>query len=450
MSAGVGKRAPFELLAFAATPVAGALVVVELEGRFASTARFTRPPMLVVEPGEDRPRLELAPVRSALTDGRWRGAYAIPAEALPDARFALGVRGTLLELPAPDEPDDAQRLTALAREANTLRRALEAAEAEADATTAELGAAVLAARDEALAESTDRVRGLEAELAGAHRTAAAAREEAEARAEEAEATHAAALAAAQERHAAALAAAERAHASALDEIRVRADDAEARALAAEAGAEAARAADAEGGDDETAAARADEAEARAGAAEDAARVTTSGIEVLRAELAEERERSAAVIAELEAELTAARRRADALRNAAAAEQGDGNGDDATRVLPPGDAGEDATVELSLRDGGEDATAALPSRGDDEDDPPRALAADATTPLAGRRRSVPPPGEPGDARPRRSSLRRMPTIEPIAPTSTHRTGPRGAGPWIAVGALVLFAFVLLGLLLGFLG
>jgi hypothetical protein len=258
----VRKRAPFELLAFTAAPVAGALVVIELEGRFAAApaqnGRFPRRPMLVVEPADGRPRLELAPIRAELHDAYWRGAYAIPAEELTGARFSLGMRGTLLELPAPDPLDDTDRATALAREANSLRRALEAAEAEAataraeaDATSAELATAVLAARDGALAESSDRI-----------------------------------------------------------------------ALADQ---------------------RATDAEARVQAAEQATAAAVSGIEVLRAELAEERERSHATI-------TAP-----------------------TQIAPV-------------------ATAS---------------------------------------------------------SSSHATASRGPGPWIAVGALVLFAFVLLGLLAGFL-
>jgi hypothetical protein len=234
-----GRRAPFELLAFTAAPVAGALAVIEVEGRFAAqgNGRFTRRPVLVVEADDDRPRLELAPVRAELRDTYWRGAYAVPAEALSGARFALGLRGTLLELPAPDGAEETDRLSALAREANGLRRALEAAEAnavtaraEADATAAELGAA---------AEQ-----------------------------------------------------------------------------------------------------RATDAEARARVADEAARAADAGTEVLRAELAEERERARAV---------------------------------------------SVTADPKL----------------------------------------------------------------IAPASTHTAQPRGPGPWIAVGALVLFAFVLLGLLFGFL-
>ena len=131
MTPDVGKRAPFELLAFTAAPVAGGLVVIKLEGRFTpENGRFSRQPVLVVEPNDDRPRLEFAPIRARRDDGRWRGVYAIPAEAMPDARLALGVRGTLLELPAPDESDGTDRSSVLAREANNLRRALETAEAE--------------------------------------------------------------------------------------------------------------------------------------------------------------------------------------------------------------------------------------------------------------------------------------------------------------------------------
>ncbi|MET0603085.1 MAG: hypothetical protein ABW167_13955 [Baekduia sp.] len=227
MTPDVGKRAPFELLAFTAAPVAGGLIVVKLEGRFTpQNGRFTRHPVLVVESSDDRPRLELAPIRARRDDGRWRGVYAIPAEAMPDARLALGVRGTLLELPAPDEPDDTDRLSVLAREANNLRRALEAAEA-----------AAVTAR----AESIDRIATLETELAEARARADAAEQrvtEADARAAEAEVRAAS--------------------------VEVRATDADTRAS---------------------------HAEARVSAAEKAARAAEAGTEVLRAELAEERERA---------------------------------------------------------------------------------------------------------------------------------------------------------------
>jgi chemotaxis protein histidine kinase CheA len=418
-AAAAARRAPFELLAFTAAPVAGALIVVELEGRFtgAQAGRFGRQPVLVVERGDDRPRLELAPVRATLDDGRWRSAYAIPAEAFPGARFALGLRGTLLELPTPDEPDDTDRLTALAREANTLRRALEAAEAEAAATSADLGAAISAARDEA----TDRITTLETDLA----EAAATRDESVTRITTLEADLAEAERTAVEQTAAheqALADAERgaaertaAHEQAVADATARADDAEQRATEADTRARVTQ-------DDAAAAAaaRAADAESRADAAQEAARVATSGTDVLRAELAEERERSRAVVAELEAELEAARRRADAVRNAARAETHE-------RGASPLDPTEPLAGALPL-DPAEPFVGASPL------DPTETGADDITSirqpaTLSGRRARVVGPA--------------------AARASTHTTPPRGVGPWIAVGALVLFAFVLLGLLLGFL-
>jgi hypothetical protein len=334
----VGKRAPFELLAFTAASVASGLVVVEIEGRFTTqNGRFTRQPVLVVEPSGDRPRLELAPTRATRDDGRWRGVYAIPAEAMPDARLALGVRGTLLELPAPDEPGDTDRLSALAREANSLRRALEAAEAdvataraEADATAADLGA-----RDGALAASSHRIATLETELAEALRRAA---EQVTAAREHADGARAEAIAAQED---------------AVAEARARADAAERRVTDAEQ--------------------RATDAEARARTAKKAARAAEAGTEVLRAELAEERERSRSAIAEAP-DATAVRRAAS-------------------------------------RSGRRNPTA---------------------DPIA--------PASPRTTQPR----------DPTAPATPHRTPARSPTHWIAVGALVLFAFVLLGLLAGFLG
>jgi hypothetical protein len=429
----VGKRAPFELLAFTAAPVAGALVVVALEGRFtgAQGGRFARQPMLVVDSGDDRPRLELAPVRATLADGRWRSAYAIPAETFPNARFALGLRGTLLELPAPDEPDDTDRLTALAREANALRRALEVAESEAAATSAELGAAVIAARDGALAESTDRIAALEAELAAAAASVAAAEHRAAMEREQALAQAAARVEAAKHRGATEREAAHAEHEQALAAVAARAD-------AAAQDATAARAALAE------ATVRADAAE------QDAAtvRAAIAGTEVLRAELAEERERSTAAITELEAELASARRRADALRNAAEAD---------ARAARPDD--DDATRPLATKAttfGDDDTTQPLAAEPADDDDATRPFARhaaadgdDATQPLAAEPAAA---DDDHATRPVTLSSRRARArvVGPDAPpASTHTIAPRGLGPWIAVGALVLFAFVLLGLLAGFL-
>lgn len=249
-------RSPFELLRFTATPVPGALVVVEIEGRVAAASgRFSRRPVLVVEAdaGADRPRLELAPSRTALDGDRWRATYAIPAESYDAARFALGLRGTLLDLPNPDEPSDADRLALLSREANALRRELEAAEAdaasaraEATAAAGELGAAVSAARDEALAAHEAALADLKAE-------------------------HDRAATEAEERHAAALAEAEERCRTAIAEAEASDESAERRRIAAE-----------------------------------------EGIAVLRAELVEERERARA----LEEELTATNERLETLRRAA--------------------------------------------------------------------------------------------------------------------------------------
>lgn len=347
-------RAPFELLRFSAAPVPGGLVVVELEGRFTTPpARFARQPVLVVEAAQDRPRLELAPVRATFGGGRWRAVYAIPAEAYDTARFALGLRGTLLDLPAPDEPADADRFSALAREANALRRQLEAAEAgaraEVSASAAELGGAVIAARDEARAESAERIAALEHERAEAHRRAA---------------EDAAGLRAA---HEAALADLSRRHDQALA-------DAEARATAAE----------------ERLGTATTDAEARAQAAEE-------GIAVLRAELAEERERAQAALADRDEERAAAPRPA--------------------------------------RDDDPDQTQVLPAvEPDDEDD---------TRPFTVAE------GRDVETRPR-GPARREPVRQPAVPDPPRRPARRSAGAWIAVAALALSAFLLLGLLLGFLG
>jgi hypothetical protein len=376
--AGRRGRAPFELLRFTATPVPGALVVAELEGRFAQSGRFARGPVLVVEPGEDRPRLELAPVRTAVADGRWRAAYAIPAETFETARFALGLRGTLLDLPAPDEPDDAERVTALAREANALRRRLEAAEAdvvtahaETSASAAELGAAVLAARDQAVGESSGRIAALEQELV---------------------------------------------------EARTATDAAEARATAAEARVQEAVEA-VEAGGDQHERRRAADAEARALAAEE-------GTAVLRAELAEERERSQATITELEEDRAAAVARLEALRRAAEADAPATA--DAARIadLEEQLAAATARVEALRRAADPDQTQVLAAVEADDDTRPLPVTAEGDrVSHTGRRERVLEPGPP-DPRP-------------------HPPAQRSAGAWLAVAALVLFAFVLLGLLLGFL-
>ncbi|HEY4097458.1 MAG TPA: hypothetical protein VGM33_18185 [Baekduia sp.] len=300
-------RAPFELLRFTAAAVSADVGIVELEGRFPASSRFSRQPVLVVEDGAG-PRTELAPAHAVRDGDRWIATFAVPLAALDTGTFALGLRGTLLDLPAPDLADDGDRLASVAREANALRRLLEAAEdagaaarAEALATAGELGAAVTAARDEAetaaaariaaleqahadalaqaaervatleqahadaLAQATERVAAVEDELAATRALAAEEREEARLRtAQEVEAVRAE-VASGQE--AAYAAASTRA-----DEAEIRADESATRALAAEerAAAAEARATAAENDASAVTDAREEEAEARAEAAEERA------------------------------------------------------------------------------------------------------------------------------------------------------------------------------------
>lgn len=437
--------ASFELRRFEAAPVTGALVVLEVEGRFRQPARFGRQPVLVIEPGEEGRRIELQPVRTRSDGPRWNASYAVPAEALTaGARLALGIRGTLLELPAPDEPDDGQRLTALAREANTLRRELEAAEAsaatardEAAAVTADRETAVTAAREEAEAASAERIAALELEVDEAHRLAAsdaeAARAAADQRATELEESLRAAEQRATDAEARVTAAGARG-----GEAEVRATAAEARIVELEESLRVAEAAIAEAQEQATAEIDAPlttemasviDAEARASDAERELRIAREGIAVLRAELAEERERSQATIAELEA----ARSRAEALRNAAAAE-----GlwpDSPTTAAADDDAARDEDeTRVSLRTDdprGEDETRVLrPAFGPEEADPTEAFSAadeaDAT---------ADPPERP---------LERQGV--PHTAVRTHGGGV-WIGRWIALAALILFAIVLIALLFG---
>ncbi|WCB96848.1 hypothetical protein DSM104299_05616 [Baekduia alba] len=372
--------APFELLRFEATPISGALVVLELEGRFRTATRFGRPPVLVVEPGEDQRRIELTPIRTLADGQRWEAAYAAPAEALaPGTRLSLGLRGTLLELPPPDEPDDGERFTAVAREANRLRRELERAEADAASVRAELGAAVSAARDEALAGPTERIAALEQQLEAAttHNERALAEATARAEAAETRATEAETRVA---------------------EAETRVAEAEARATQAE---EARQAAEAEPFTAEMASV------IDADALEQELNAAREGIDVLRAELVEERERSQVAIAELEQQLDAAR-------------EDDGDGDapaePETRVLH---AAADPTRPFTV------------AEQRDADD-------DATQPFG-------PSAEP--KAPREATLHDL--IAPDGHDPAQRHGPN-LSRWVAVAALALFAFVLLGLLVGFLG
>jgi hypothetical protein len=447
--------ASFELRRFEAAPVTGAIVVLEVEGRFRQSTRFGRQPVLVIEPGDERRRIELQPVRTQSDGPRWTASYAVPAEALTaGARLALGIRGTLLELPAPDEPDDGERLTALARESNRLRRQLETAEAgaaaardEAAAATADRDAAVTTAREEAESAAAERISALELEVNEAHRLAAADAETARTAAEQRTTELEESLRAAEQRAADAETRVTAAGARG-GEAEVRATAAQARVVELEESLRVAEAAVAEAQEQATAEIDAPltsemasviDAEARASDAERELRIAREGIAVLRAELAEERERSQATVAELEA----VRSRADALRNAAAAEGlwpessttaappphagDDARDEDATRVVSPRD--EEATRVVSSRD--EDETRVLrPAFGADEDDETQAFSA----------------ADEADATAQRPDRPLERHGVPHAPAHA-RTGGVWIGRWVAIAALILFAIVLIALLFG---
>lgn len=189
MSSRAPDRPAFELLRFAAAPISDELAVVELDGRFGlGGGRFARRPLLVVAGARD---LELTPLGSAAEDGRWWGTFAVPADVVadPGARFSLRVPGAVFELPDPDRPEDADRLVALAREVNRLRRALEVAEQEAR-TAREAVASAARANEEAVLEVRERLAAVEREAGERSRVERERRAELEARIAAREAAHA--------------------------------------------------------------------------------------------------------------------------------------------------------------------------------------------------------------------------------------------------------------------
>jgi hypothetical protein len=364
------SRAPFELRRFTAAAVNADLAVVELEGRFSGArGRFGRRPVLVVEaPGE--PRAELPPARTRLDGDRWRGSFAVPLAALDAGTFGLGVGGMLFDLPRPDLLADGDRLAIVAREANALRRQVEALEAERDAAVAdaaqaraELDGAVSATREEVAAASAERIADLEEEVVAAHRVAETDATTARAEAEAAQ-------------HAAVVAVEQR-----LADERLRAEV----------------------------------AEARAEAAEEREQVVSQGAEVLRAELAEERERAQAAISDLQASLDEA--------IAAAAD---------VPAEPPPPPPPPRAAERER-----------------EPEPTRAFDAEPETTVA-RRPDADADADPDtddDSRPiplRREGPVRPQHVASADPVQQH--GP-GLSPWIAVVALGIFAFLVVALVLG---
>jgi hypothetical protein len=387
------RRAPFELLRFSVVPTGADVAVVELEGRFPrGRERFVRRPVLVIE-GIDGERTEIPAVWSSLDGVRWSGIFAVPDMPLEDVTFALGVRGTLLDLPEPDRAPDSDRVAALAREANQLRRRVEAAEERAAGVEAE--ADERAASAEAAAD--ERARAAQAEAQERATSAEAAADE-RARAAQAEADER--IAAADERVRAVQADAEERATAAGAAAAERAEQAEAAAAARVEEAQSGVTGRVEAVESELtqrlwdAEERATAAEDRATAAEQALGAAEAGLDVLRAELAEERERAHQAIAELLERL------------------GEASGhEDATRRL--------SSVRAESPDAGEEATAVVP--------PVRRRPA-VTMPTA------PQPPDPTASR---------------APVGADGAAG-GMSRWIAVGALVLAAVTLIGLLFGFLG
>lgn len=164
----------FELERFSAAPVSGDVAVVEVDGRFAGDALNGSPPTLLVESarGERVELPALAPVDGP--EGRWHASFAVPADRLDGTSFALVLRDVLLDLPEPDRSGaDGDRLVALARELNGLRRELDEARAAAlaaETRLAEQAAAAEADKDRALTESAERMEAALREARERHAT----------------------------------------------------------------------------------------------------------------------------------------------------------------------------------------------------------------------------------------------------------------------------------------
>jgi hypothetical protein len=169
--------APFEVLRFAVVATGADAALLELEGRFTAEAwPADHHPRLVVD-GLDGRRAEVAATTAVggAREGFWRAGFAVPLAALDARGFAVALPRLLVELPVPDVVGDgAPQLVRLAREANALRRDLDAALARAAAAEAPLAAAraraeeqIAAARERAEAQVA-RVRAeVQDELAAA-------------------------------------------------------------------------------------------------------------------------------------------------------------------------------------------------------------------------------------------------------------------------------------------
>jgi hypothetical protein len=160
----------FEVLRFDAAPVTEDVAVVELEGRWRRGGPGPeRHPRLIVE-AEAAERLELPALAAGGDADRWHASFAVPAR--DGASYALGLRGVRLELPAPDERADGERLVTLARELNAVRRRLDAATDETGRRLAE--AERIAGERDAVAEQ--RVSAAEERARAAEQRAGEAQE----------------------------------------------------------------------------------------------------------------------------------------------------------------------------------------------------------------------------------------------------------------------------------
>ncbi|MEA2303355.1 MAG: hypothetical protein QOH43_635 [Solirubrobacteraceae bacterium] len=171
----------FEVLRFDAAPVTEDVAVVELEGRWSGPAPGRERRLRLIVEGDDAERLELTPLSTGGDADRWHASFAVPAR--DDATYALALRGVRLDLPVPDARDDAERLVALARELNALRRRLEAAENAAQERSADaerLVAAREAAAQQRLDDAEERVRAAEQRAGEGQETSIRLRNELEA------------------------------------------------------------------------------------------------------------------------------------------------------------------------------------------------------------------------------------------------------------------------------
>ncbi len=170
----------FEVLRFDAAPVTEDVAVVELEGRWRRGGPGPeRHPRLIVE-AEAAERLELPALAAGGDADRWHASFAVPAR--DGASYALGLRGVRLDLPAPDERADGERLVALARELNAVRRRLDAATdetgerlAEAERSAAERDAAA----EQRVSAAEERARAAEQRAGEAQETSIRLRTELE-------------------------------------------------------------------------------------------------------------------------------------------------------------------------------------------------------------------------------------------------------------------------------